>query len=116
MSIDQSVIDRLYREQHGICQFCWRPIPPYSVHHAVYTRDIHFAKWLDMAENLVLACPVCHADHGKLSNLFMRCCVWSDKIDRGYDMEKWHDSIPMFLKDNFVYIGKEERNENISSL
>ena len=111
MTINQTIIDRLYREQRGICQFCARPIPPFECHHAVYTRDIHFAKWLDMAENLVLVCPACHADHGKLSNLFMRWYVWSDKIDRGYDMEKWHLEIPMLLKDHFVYIGKSERND-----
>jgi len=110
MSIDQSVIDRLYREQKGTCQFCHRPIPPYHVHHAVYSRDKRFSKFLDMPENLVLTCPACHAQHGKLSNIFMRCCVWSWKIDHNYDMKKWHENIPMFIKDNFIYIDKEERN------
>jgi hypothetical protein len=108
--IDQSIIDRLYREQHGKCQFCWRPIPPFHIHHAIYTRDKRFSKWLDMPANLVLTCPACHAQHGILSNIFMRMCVWSDKIDHGYDMEKWHTDIPMLIKDQFIYIGKEERN------
>jgi hypothetical protein len=108
--ITQSTLGRLYREQRGICQFCCRPIPPFHVHHAIYTRDKRFSKWLDSAENLVLACPSCHANHGKLSNLFMRWCVWSDKIDRGYDMENWHREIPMLLKDHFIYIGESERN------
>jgi len=108
--ISQSIIDRLYREQHGICQFCCRPIPPYHVHHAIYTRDKRFSKWLDMPENLVLTCTTCHAQHGNLSNLFMRCCVWSWKIDHNYEMQKWHDSIPMRVKDHFDYVPKEKRN------
>jgi len=40
----------------------------------------------------------------------MRMCVWSDKIDRGYDMESWHNSISMRVKDRFDYIPKEKRN------
>ena len=108
--ITQSVIDRLYREQKGVCQFCHRPIPPYHVHHAIYTRDKRFSKFLDMPENLVLTCPACHAQHGKLSNLFTRLWLWSEKIDRGYDMESWHNSIPMRVKDRFDYVPKEEKN------
>jgi hypothetical protein len=40
----------------------------------------------------------------------MRSCIWSEKIDRGHDMKKWHNSIPMRVKDRFDYIPKEERN------
>jgi len=108
--ITQSVIDRLYREQKGTCQFCHRSIPPYHCHHAVYGRDKRFSKFLDMPENLVLTCPACHVQHGMLSNLFMRSCIWNEKIDRGYDMKKWHDSIPMRAKDHFDYVPKEKRN------
>jgi len=63
-----------------------------------------------MPENLVLTCPACHVQHGMLSNLFMRSCIWNEKIDRGYDMKKWHDSIPMRAKDHFDYVPKEKRN------
>ncbi len=107
--ITQSIIDRLYCEQKGTCQFCHRPIPPYHVHHAVYSRDKRFSKFLDMPENLVLTCPACHAQHGMLSNMFTRMRVWSDKIDLGYSMQEWHDSIPMLIKDRFIYIGKKDR-------
>lgn len=105
MTIKQSTIDRLLAEQRGKCANCWRPVPPMEVHHACYTRDRQFGKWLDMPENLVLLCRKCHQDnHGYLTRWFKRLCFWSDKIDASYDMEAWHDSIPMREKDRFVYL------------
>ena len=78
-------------------------------HHAVYTRDINFSKWLDRAENIFLICPECEKDHGYLTCWFRRLCAWSDKLDDGYDMESWEQSIPMLIHDKFFYIGKEEK-------
>ena len=54
--INQKIIDRLLRDQKGCCWKCGRSIPPFEVHHAVYSRDMHFQKFLDMAENLILVC------------------------------------------------------------
>jgi hypothetical protein len=101
--ISQSTIDRLLKDQQYTCELCWQHIPPYHAHHAVYTKDKRFASYLDMPENLILLCPECHADHGKLSNWFMRCVIWSRKIDKGYDMVAWHEAIPMLIKDEFIY-------------
>jgi 5-methylcytosine-specific restriction endonuclease McrA len=105
--------EKVFIDQCGKCFCCGKIFFSHEemhAHHAVYTKQKGMEKWLDSEQNILLICPACHADHGKLSNLFMRCCVWSDKIDHGYDMENWHLNIPMLLKDNFVYIGKSERN------
>ena len=109
MTITQETTDRLMNEQHGKCAACWRLVPPYEVHHAILTRDKKFAKWLDMPENLVLLCPKCHQnEHGYLTGWFQRCSFWTDKIDAGYDMDAWHDSIPMMIKDTFIYLGEKK--------
>lgn len=71
------------------------------MHHAIYTRDTRFSKWLDMPENLLLVCPRCHANHGALSKFETRKKAWKFKVERGYDMQKWQDSIPMIVKDIF---------------
>ena len=109
--IDPSTIQRLLKEQHGHCARCWHTIPPYQVHHAIYTRDKRFAKWLDMPNNLQLLCPICHAKHGYLSSWYARCAAWTDKINAGYDMEGWHAEIPMKVKDNFIYLKPKEREK-----
>lgn len=101
--ISQSIIDRLYREQHGICQFCCRPIPPFECHHAIYTRDKRFSKWLDSPENLILLCKNCHSNnHGRLTNFETRKKVYKYKIEKGYLMAEWEVSIPFVIHDNFV--------------
>ena len=108
--INASTIDRLFKDQHGHCAHCWRPVPPHQVHHAIYGREKRFAKWLDMPQNLQLICPTCHAKHGYLSSWFARCCAWTDKVNAGYDMEGWHADIPMLIHDQFIYFEKPERN------
>jgi hypothetical protein len=108
--IDSSTIERLLKEQHSHCARCWRAIPPFQVHHAVYGREKRFQKYLDMPENLQLLCPTCHAKHGYLLSWFARCAVWTDKINAGYDMEKWHAEIPMLIHDQFIYLEPPERN------
>jgi len=109
-----AIRERVFKDQKGKCWSCWRTFNSHEqmhAHHSVYTADKNFSKWLDSAENIVLLCPLCHSDHGKLSSWFMRLCAWSSKIDQGYDMESWHDGIPMLIKDNFFYIGKDGRNK-----
>ena len=100
MTIASSTIARLLKDQRGVCWKCGRPIPPYHVHHACMTRDIRFAKWLDQIFNLLLICPRCHANHGWLSKFETRKKAWKFKVEQGYDMKAWHDSIPMIVKDN----------------
>lgn len=101
MTIAQRVIDQLYTEQGGDCAVCHRPFThQMQVHHACMTRDIRFAKWLDQIFNLLLICPRCHANHGWLSKFETRKKAWKFKVEQGYDMKAWHDSIPMIVKDN----------------
>ena len=102
---------RVFKEQEGKCWVCPNVHATHETmhgHHAVYTYDKHFSKWLDRAENIFLLCPECHANHGDLSSYFKRCCAWTDKISAGYDMEKWHNEIPMLIKDNFLYLKKKD--------
>ena len=111
--ITQKNIDRLYKEQKGICQFCQRPIPPYHVHHAVIpkgqTNYKKFRHWLDMGENLVLVCLICDQQHGIMTGERKKNIIWSIKIDLGYSMQEWLDSIPMRENKIFNYIDKDER-------
>ena len=79
-----------------------------QIHHAIYTRDVKFAKYLDMSENLVILCSLCHTNnHGEMSSWFMRCHWWTMKIELGYPMEEWHESIPMVIKDNFLDLSRD---------
>lgn len=101
--IHQSVIDQLIRDQHGLCLNCGRDLmnKGFHCHHAIYGRDVRFNKYLDMAENLVLLCEKCHAFHGRLTNLNARKRYWKWKVEHGYLMSEWNDSIPMKVKDRF---------------
>ena len=104
--------ERLFNEQRGKCAFCWRTFNTHEMmhlHHAVIpkgqTNYKKFKKWLDTPENCVMSCWQCHEQHGDLTNDFMRDCVWTDKIDAGYEMQEWYDSIPMADKSHiFIYI------------
>ena len=117
MSINQTVIDRLWKEQGGTCKFCgrvFRTIEDAHVHHAIIpkgqTNYKKYKKWLDMAENLALVCWQCDYEHGYLTNDFVRDCIWTDKINAGYDMEKWYADIPMIDKAHrFLYLKEPER-------
>ena len=109
-TIPQPTIDRLLKEQGNKCVRCWRTIPPHAVHHAVYTRDKR-VKELDDIQNLQLIGPTCHSNHGRLSSWFMRCRAYSEKIDLGYNMENWCESLPLLIKDNFIYLGEEEHGK-----
>jgi len=113
MTITPATITRLLKEQHNTCANCWKSIPPYHVHHAVYTRDKRI-KGLDDIENLQLLCPDCHSNHGYLSSWFGRCMAWTKKIDAGYDMDKWEKSLPMLIHDQFIYLGKKSETEKQS--
>jgi 5-methylcytosine-specific restriction endonuclease McrA len=72
-----------------------------DLHHAVYSRDVHFSKWLDTAENLVALCPKCHRNHGRLTNIEGRKKFWKLKIEQGYKMAEWEQSIPLLIHDRF---------------
>jgi 5-methylcytosine-specific restriction endonuclease McrA len=100
MAISQATIDRLLKDQHGACCNCGRDLyQGMEIHHAIYSRDTHFSKYLDQIENLVALCPKCHRNHGKLSNIEGRKKFWKMKVEHGYLMDEWHDSIPMLVKD-----------------
>ena len=100
---------RLLKEQSSQCWVCKLPLTDGHIHHAIISRDKRFADYLDQPENLIIVCPRCHGDHGKLSNWEMRCRVYSWKIDRGYDVDSWLASLPFRVKDRFVSAPKEER-------
>lgn len=106
MTITQRVIDQLYNEQRGDCAVCHRLFThanPMQCHHAVYTRNVNFAKWLDMPENLVALCHECHTTlHGHLTGWKMRCKFYALKVRQGYDMDAWNESIPMIEHDIFT--------------
>lgn len=100
--ITDAVITILLRDQSGACWKCGRDLyGGYHVHHAIYTRDTRFSKWLDQVENLLLVCPRCHANHGILSKFETRKKALKWKIEHGYSMQKWLDGIPMLIKDRF---------------
>ena len=98
--------ERLFKDQKGMCAHCWRTFNSHEdmhAHHAVYSRQKGLEKWLDSEENIVLLCPRCHDQHGYLSSWFSRCEFWGKKVEQGYDMEKWHQEIPMLIKDKFTW-------------
>jgi len=98
--ITDAVISRLLRDQSGMCWKCGRDLyGGYECHHAVYSRDVRFQKYLDMAENLILLCKDCHFHHGQLLNIYTRRKVWQWKKEHGYLMDAWHWSIPMLIRD-----------------
>lgn len=108
MTIREQDVNRIYKEQKGQCWVCGKSLEQgYHVHHGVYTREARFVRWLDMAENLFLICPVCHEKHGYLTSKETRDLAWTYKLIKGYDMEKWHNKIPMLVKDRFVDLRKE---------
>ena len=116
MTITPALIDRLLKEQRNKCAACWRTFDqhPYHVHHAVIpkgqTNFKKYKKWLDMGENLMLVCWVCDLQHGKLTNNFRRDMFWTFKINNGWDMQGWYDSIPMVDKSHqFLYLGEDKK-------
>lgn len=113
MTIARTLIDRLLKEQKNQCAACWRTIPDFHVHHAIYTREKRMS-FLDCAENLQLLCPGCHSDkHGYLSSWFGRCMAWTKKIEQGYDMAAWNDGLPVRIKDEFLFLGEKYGKENM---
>ena len=109
-----AIREQVFKDQKGKCWSCWRTFNSHEdmhAHHAVYTADKNFSKWLDSVENIVLVCPACHSDHGRLSEYHRRLFAWSDKVDLGYNMTAWHDSIPMLIKDHFFYVGKDDKEK-----
>jgi 5-methylcytosine-specific restriction endonuclease McrA len=102
MTITQPTIDRLLKDQKGLCPLCGRDLyQGYHVHHAIYTRQAKFSKWLDSIQNLVLLCPRCHQNHGRLSNIEGRKRFFKLKIEQGYEMVEWERSIPFVVHDRF---------------
>jgi len=95
--ITQETIDKLNAEQRGCCAWCGRLFTwdnPMQVHHAVYTRNVNFAKLLDMPENLALICLQCHTTlHGHLTGWTRRNIFYQDKIAKGYDMRAWNNAL-----------------------
>ena len=108
--ITQSTITRLIKDQRGTCCNCGLDLytTGFEIHHCCYSRDIRFAKWLDLPENLIALCPKCHRrNHGWLTNIERRKKFWKLKIEQGYDMISWERSIPFVIHDIFT---EEENN------
>jgi hypothetical protein len=107
--ISQSTVDRI-RKENPNCFRCGSN-NNLEVHHGVYADKKRFSKWLDMAENLVFLCHECNGGKhkGYVQSWFFRCMVFSWKLECGYDMDTWLDSIGMKSPDHFIYIGKDER-------
>jgi len=110
MTISQSIIDRLLKDQSGCCWKCGNDLyrTGFEVHHAVYTRDVRFSKWLDQIENLLLICPRCHSNHGILGNIETRRKAFKWKVEHGYLMKEWEMSIPFVVHDIFEEVDKNE--------
>jgi len=109
---------RILREQGFRCWFCGKPIADGHWHHGVIPRGRtnykKFQRWLDMPENGAIVCPECDTQHGRMTGFEVRNRLFSEKIDLGYDMIGWLESIPMRVKENFHYLPKEERNGKIN--
>jgi hypothetical protein len=98
MTISQSTVDRI-RLEYPVCFRCHGKAE--EIHHCIYHRQKKFMKWLDMPENLIMLCRKCHNDKGYVGSYFFRWMVYCKKVEIGYPMKEWHDSIPMLIKDNF---------------
>jgi len=110
MTITPATRERVFTEQRGKCATCWRHFQSHEemhAHHCIYTRDKRMPE-LDEAPNIQLLCPDCHSNHGYLSSWFGRCMAWTAKIDAGYEMAAWNESLPMLIKDSFIYLGEEK--------
>jgi 5-methylcytosine-specific restriction endonuclease McrA len=105
---------RRIQKDYPLCFRCGNGVG-LQVHHAIYKRNAKFAKWLDMEQNLVMLCADCNAGSGKgyVQSWFFRCLAWSDKLEKGYDMIAWNDSIPQKVKDHFIYIGSDKRFKDV---
>lgn len=104
--------ERVFRDQAGKCAMCPRVHQSHETmhaHHAIYTKQKGLEKWLDSEENIELMCNDCHSKrHGYLSGWFGRCMAWTKKIDAGYDMLAWNESLPMRIKDAFLYLDNSD--------
>ena len=100
--------EKVFRDQRGKCAICPRVHQSHETmhaHHAVYSADKNFSKWLDSEQNIQLMCNDCHSKrHGYLTSWFGRCMAWTKKIEQGYEMDEWNDGLPMLIKDNFLFL------------
>ena len=77
-----------------LCNIC-RVRQASERNHCVIYRSKGWEKYLDVEENLEDVCPDCHkypahtAAHKKE--------FWKQQIERGYDMDKWWNSLPWQL-------------------
>ena len=118
MTYPPDVKERLLKDQNGKCIACGKPITDLEsahIHHGVIPKSgtlyKKFKKQLDMIENLFLIHSECDIEHGFLTGFFNRNCLYSKKIDWGYAMEAWLDSIPTRVeKDHFYYMKPGKRN------
>jgi len=105
---------KLLKEQNNRCWFCGKPITDGHWHHGVvprgHTNYRKYKYWLDMPENGAIVCERCDNQHGRMTGFETRNQLFSEKIDLGYDMVEWLESIPMKTKDNFHYVPKEDRH------
>lgn len=63
--------------------------------HCIIHRRKGYEKYLDVPENMEFVCHSCH-DYPAHTTEHKRE-FWKKQIERGYDMDKWWDSLPWKL-------------------
>jgi len=110
-----AIREQVFKDQKGKCWSCWRTFNSHEDmhgHHCCIPKGhTNYKKkmaLIDSPENIVLLCSQCHGDHGKLTNWFSRWSFFTDKLDHGYDMQKWLDNLDLKSGEYFLYLGKNE--------
>ncbi len=74
--------------------------PASELHHAIIRRSKKHPEY-DAPENLELVCRHCHAS-GDLDSYSHSCVFWKRQVSRGYDMEKWIQSLGLKTREFYV--------------
>ena len=111
-----AIRERVFKEQGGKCWVCPKVHQSHETmhaHHAIIPKShTNYKKkmaLIDSPENIILICWQCHENHGDLTNWHRRWMFFSDKLDFGYDMQKWLNDLNLRADEYFLYIGKDER-------
>jgi hypothetical protein len=97
---------QVIKKEHKQCFRCGNK-ENLEIHHAIYTRNKRFQFWLDMNENLIMLCHNCNVNQkGLVENFEFRNLVYNWKARNGYDLNKWLNSIPLKVKDQFYMMSE----------